>query len=96
LSAHEISKIPFAYASRELRVLTPCTVRFTALQAILTRWYAAGSSIPITRVKACSEMIAYPTAVLVESFVRPRTKQNIISVVASLTAGAIVLMETKG
>jgi hypothetical protein len=81
---------------RQVRGLTRYMIRFAALHVIFTRWYAAGRKTPTTSVKACSVTIAYPTAVLAESSVRPRTKQIIISVVASLTAGAIVLMDNQG
>ena len=81
---------------RQVMVLTSCMTRFAALKAIFTRSHVAGIKIPITSVKVCSEMIAYPTAFLVESFTKPRTKQIIMSVVISRTAGAIVLMESQG
>ena len=81
---------------RQVMVLTSCMTRFAALKAIFTRSHVAGITTPTTRTRACSDMIAYPTAFLVESFANSRTKQIIMSVVISRTAGAIVLMESQG
>jgi hypothetical protein len=81
---------------RQVIALTSFLTSLTALKAIFTRSHVAGIKIPITSVKACSEMIAYPTAFLVESFANPRTKQIIMSVVISRTAGASVLVESQG
>jgi hypothetical protein len=81
---------------RQMIVLASFLTSFAALKAILIRSHVAGIKIPITSVKACSEIIAYPTAFLVESVAKPRTKQIIMSAVISRTAGAIVLMESQG